>query len=131
MTPGSSLPTVRQALTPVRLVMYAGATWDWHALHYDSAFAAEKNLERPIADGQMYGAFFAAQVLGLLGPTARIERMSFRFHSMVYAGDTVEVTGQVESVEPTPTSQRITASHRLVVGDRLCASGSTVAVVPA
>jgi acyl dehydratase len=128
---GTALPTIRQTLSPARLVMYAGATWDWHALHYDAAYASAKNLERPIADGQMYGALFAAQIIRHFGPEARIERMGFRFHSMVFAGDTIEVAGDIESTEETDGMRRITATHRLMVGDRLCASGTSVTVVPA
>lgn len=111
--------------------MYAGATWDWHALHYDAAFATEVKLPGPIADGQMYGAFFASQLLSLLGPTAVVESMSFRFHSMVYAGETVDVTGEVDSVDPNADTVRVSAKHRLTVGDRLCATGSSVTSAPA
>ena len=32
------------------MVAYAGATWDWHRLHYDSAWLASRGLDRPVVD---------------------------------------------------------------------------------
>jgi len=130
LKPGTSLPTRVHTLTPARLVVYAGATWDWHTLHYDATFAADMGLARPIADGQMYGALFASQLLDLLGPEARIEKLSFRFHSMVFADDTVEVSGEITDAEHDGGLMRLTASHQLLVGDRLCSTGTSVTTVP-
>jgi acyl dehydratase len=127
---GTPLPIRVETLTPARLVVYAGATWDWHALHYDAAFASEVGLAGPIADGQLYGALFSSQVLDLLGPKAQIETLSFRFHSMVFAGETVEATGDVTATEDDGGLMRVTASHRLSVGDRLGSTGTSVATVP-
>lgn len=130
MKAGTPLPALSEELTPTRLVMYAGATWDWHALHYDGSFAHDLGLGAPIADGQMYGAFYASQMFTLLGPKAWIRRISLRFHSMVFAGETIGVVGEVEDVTEDSNSLHVTSTHRLLVGDRLCSSGSTFTVVP-
>lgn len=122
---GTRLPELRRTLDLGRLVMYAGASWDWHVLHYDTAYATSLGLTAPIADGQMFGAFFAEQVTSLLGPTALVEKMSFRFRSIVFAGETVDISGEVISVEQDGTGTRISANHLLEVGDRLCATGTT------
>ena len=130
MDAGTRLPGLHRALDLKRLVMYAGASWDWHALHYDPAHAAAIGLSAPIADGQMFGALFAEQVLSLLGPTATIEKMTLRFRSIVVAGEAVDISGEIDSVDPSAGGIRISAVHRLEAGDRLCSTGTTVTWLP-
>jgi acyl dehydratase len=77
------------------MVAYAGATWDWHRLHYDSAWLAERGLDRPVVDGQLFGALLAEMVLDWAGPGAELTALSFRFKGFVYAGETVRCTGRV------------------------------------
>lgn len=77
------------------MVAYAGATWDWHRLHYDSAWLAERGLERPVVDGQLFGALLAEMVLDWAGPGASLTALSFRFKALVFAGETVRCTGRV------------------------------------
>ena len=77
------------------MVAYAGATWDWHRLHYDTAWLAERGLDRPVVDGQLFGALLAEMVLDWAGAGARLTALSFRFKSLVFAGETVRCTGRV------------------------------------
>ena len=79
------------------MVAYAGATWDWHRLHYDSAWLAERGLDRPVVDGQLFGALLAEMVLDWAGPDATLTALSFRFKNLVFAGETVRCTGTVVS----------------------------------
>lgn len=81
------------------MVAYAGATWDWHRLHYDSAWLAERGLPAPVVDGQLFGALLAEMVLDWAGEGAELTALSFRFKQLVYAGETVRCTGRVESVD--------------------------------
>jgi acyl dehydratase len=96
---GDRLPTLRRVLRGVDLVVYAGATWDWHRLHHDEAYAADHGLPRPIVDGQMLGALLAEQVQDHLGIRARVTAMRFRFATLVYADDEIEITGEVTGAE--------------------------------
>jgi len=96
--PGEVLPDLVRTLTLVDLVAYAGATWDWNRLHYDGVEIAERGLPGPVVDGQMFGALLAEQVQDHVGPSCRIRRMGFRYNAMVFAGETVTVHGEVESV---------------------------------
>jgi acyl dehydratase len=77
------------------MVAYAGATWDWHRLHYDTAWLAERGLDRPVVDGQLFGALLAEMVLDWAGPDATLTALSFRFKNLVFAGETVRCTGTV------------------------------------
>ncbi len=128
---GAALPEVVLEMSQTRLVMYAGATWDWHRIHYDTAYTASINLKAPVVDGQMFGGLFAQQVLAALDPRARITAMSLRFRSMVFAGETVRVTGEVSTVDPRGQGGRqLTATQQLHVDDRLCATARTTAALP-
>src|ERR1700740_2781248 len=97
---GASIPPLERALTQVRLVAYSAATWDWHRLHYEAQYAAERNIAGPIVDGQMFGALLAEALLDWLGPRAFIRRMNFRLRAMVFAGETVRCEGEVTSIAP-------------------------------
>jgi acyl dehydratase len=122
MTTGTELSLERAIALP-DMVAYAGATWDWHRLHYDSAWLAERGLERPVVDGQLFGALLAEMVLDWAGPGAELTALSFRFKGFVFAGETVRCTGRVTSIEDGVTSLECRVD---VVGD-----DARVAVAPA
>lgn len=111
--PGDELPELRRRLRTVDLVAYAGATWDWHRLHYDLDFIRGAGLDRPVVDGQMLGALLAEQVRVGLGLATQVRRMSFRFSTMVFADDEVVVTGRVTAVEPSPDGTRVTVEQHV------------------
>lgn len=125
---GTELPGFSRTVDQIRMVMYAGATWDWHRLHYDTEYASELGLVGPIADGQMFGAYLAEQVLRYLGPMARLRSMSFRFRAMVFAGETVTVTGRISKAALGDEGNLITVDQQILVGDRVCVTGTTVAL---
>ncbi len=117
--PGERLPALEQKLDLVDLVMYAAATWDWYRWHYDAAAARESGLPGPLVDGQMLGALLARQALAWAGPRARVRRMSFRFSSMVFAGDTVRCDGEVMKVAEAEAATLVTLAQRVRVGERV------------
>ncbi|GAA4082781.1 MaoC/PaaZ C-terminal domain-containing protein [Nonomuraea soli] len=84
------IPPLERRIELPDMIAYAGATWDWHRLHY-----APEGLDRPVVDGQLFGALLAEQLQDWLGPGHRITRLHFRFRSMVFAGETVRCTGRV------------------------------------
>jgi acyl dehydratase len=82
------------------MVAYGGATWDWHRLHYDTAYVASRQLPAPVVDGQMLGALLAAQAQDWAGPEWRLAGLDFRFASPVYAGETVRCELDVTDEQP-------------------------------
>ena len=130
MRVGDALPTFDRVLDQARLVMYAGATWDWHRLHYDTEYVREHNLAAPLVDGQMLGALFAEQVHRHFDPRARIATMKLRFRSMVYAGERVEITGEVISVEEADDACRVACSQSARVAARFTTSCVTEVRIP-
>lgn len=115
---GEALPRLKRTISLPDMVAYAGATWDWHRLHYDAAYVAAMGLPGPVVDGQMLGALMAEQILDHFGPRAFITELQMRFRGMVFAGDTVEVSGG-----PIGDGE-IRVAQRVMAGDRLAADGT-------
>ncbi|MEU4162375.1 MaoC/PaaZ C-terminal domain-containing protein [Actinoplanes sp. NPDC026670] len=82
------------------MIAYAGATWDWHRLHYDTAYLKDRNLDRPVVDGQVFGAYLAIALREWFGPDAVVTALSFRFKNLVFAGETIRCLGRISSEEP-------------------------------
>lgn len=116
---GAAVPPLERTLDQVRMVAYAGATWDWHRLHYEPAYAGARNLKAPVVDGQMFGALLAEALLDWLGPRAFIRRMSFRLRGMVFAGDTVRCEGEIAAVTAEKDCDVIRVAQRVRVGERV------------
>lgn len=112
-------PDLVQTIGLPDMVAYAGATWDWHRLHYDAAYAAEIGLASPIVDGQMLGALLAKQVLDHLGPSAFLRVLDFRLKSMVSAGDTVLCKAETVSRLAVDGGVLVTFNQRVTVADRI------------
>ena len=92
---GSQMPTLARTIDITNMIAYAGSTWDWHRLHYDTEFLASKKIKAPIVDGQALGAIMAEAIQDWLGPDSFITRLHFRFSTMVFAGETVTCHGAV------------------------------------
>lgn len=128
MTPrtGDVVPPLERTITQTDMVAYAGATWDWHKLHYDREFVTEKRLPGPIVDGQVFGALLVEQLQDWLGPRCFVHTLSFTFRHLVFAGETVRCEGTVTDV----ADDRLECDLRVVV---VAADGSAdrPAVAPA
>lgn len=95
---GVSIPALERRITQADMVAYAGATWDWHLLHYDTEFAKSLGFSAPIVDGQVFGALMVECLQDWLGPQAWVSKLSFRFKTPVAAGALVRCDGEtVES----------------------------------
>ena len=106
---------LEQELDLATVVGYAAATWDWYGIHYNPRMVAEAMLPAPIVDGQMLGALLAKHALASAPEGTRVARMSFRFKAMVFAGETVRCTGEVEASE----GRNLRIKQRILVGDRV------------
>ena len=92
---GETLPPLEFDVTLTSLVMYAGATWDFHRYHYDQDFVAQLGMPAPFMDGQMAGALLARQLMQWGGADAFVRRLSYRLRGTVYAGDSIVLSGTV------------------------------------
>lgn len=114
------------------LIAYAGATWDWHKLHYDPVHLASVGLEAPVVDGQVFGALLAELLTDHLGPGWRLAALGYRFGSLVVAGETVRAEAEITGRD----AARVTADLRVVVVDeagtelRAAVTGGSAELVP-
>jgi len=127
---GQPLPLASKTFGPADLVAYGAATWDWHRLHYDVAYAKSVNLPNVLVDGQSFGAVFARHALDWLGPRAFITRLSFRMRSMAFAGDVLAAEGEVAELRREPDGDLVVLTQRLKVGQRLAADATTTVRLP-
>lgn len=102
------------------MIAYAGATWDWHRLHYDQRYAEAHGMPGPVVDGQMLGALMAMQGTDDVGPERRLIELGLQLRSPVFAGDTINL--QLSPVSASAPS-RIRLVHTVLVGDRVAAEG--------
>ena len=120
--PGALLPPLQLTITLTMLVMYAGATWDFHRLHYDAAFARAVGMPAPVMDGQMVGALLARQLMGWGGPDAFVRRLRYRQTGIVAVGDRIVVAGIV-------AARRLAGGRPLVLCRQSVTRADGVAVV--
>lgn len=126
---GDNLPSFDKTFRAADLVAYGGATWDWHRLHYDRDYAQDCSVERPVIDGQMYGAVFAKAISSWLGPRIFIQKLDIKYCSLAYAGDTLTVEGQVVELEIVDDYGLISVAHLLKrEGDTVSKARSVVRV---
>jgi acyl dehydratase len=122
MKPGDILPVEEKIFSATDLVMYAGATWDWHRLHHDKDFAQGMGLPAPVIDGQIYGALFAKQATTWLGPRWFVQKQKFRMRAMAFAGDTLRMEGEVGTVGSDGAVEII---QKITKGDIIVAEATT------
>ncbi len=124
---GESAAPLQRRIELPDMIAYAGATWDWHRLHYDPEYLASKRVPAPVVDGQVFGALLAEQIQDWLGPTARLQDLHFRFKNLVFAGEVVACESTVTTVTATADGTLVTFESVVrVVGDK-----ERVAVAPA
>ncbi len=95
---GDQVPALTKHCTLTSMIAYAGATWDWHRLHYDHEYLASKGLKAPVVDGQVFGAYVVQAIQDWLGESAFISELDFRFAGLVFAEEFVKVSGEVTEV---------------------------------
>lgn len=95
---GDQVPALTKHCTLTSMIAYAGATWDWHRLHYDQDYLKSKGLKAPVVDGQVFGAYVVQAIQDWLGESAFISALDFRYAGLVFAEESVKVSGEVTKV---------------------------------
>jgi acyl dehydratase len=92
---GDSIPDlVKEPVTRVQLVKYAGASGDFNPLHTVEDFAKKAGFDQPIAHGMLSMAF-VGQVLTDWLPPGALKKLGSRFTAVTFPGDTVTCKGRV------------------------------------
>ncbi|MEU7815434.1 MaoC/PaaZ C-terminal domain-containing protein [Pseudonocardia sp. NPDC049154] len=96
---GAELPRrVVGPLAQTDVLRFAGACGDFNPLHHDRAVAARAGFAAPVAMGQMTAGIVAAWITDWCG-VERLRDLEVRFLAPVLVGDTLTLTGGVESDE--------------------------------
>lgn len=128
VTEGMELPTsVVNDLCVEDFVRYAGASGDFHPLHYDRDVAERTGREAPVAQGMLIAGIASATVTRWLG-IERIRSFSTRFTDIVWEGDSVSVTGEVDDVSEDPSGMTVEVNLSVTAEDgREVVTGSATA----
>ncbi len=92
---GDVLPPLTKAINTVQMMMYGAATWDFMRVHYDTDYARARGFPQAFVDGQMLGAYLAQLVVDWAGDPGALRRLSLRYRSFAFPGDTVTCSGHV------------------------------------
>jgi acyl dehydratase len=101
---GDQVPALTKHCTLTSMIAYAGATWDWHRLHYDHDYLKSKGLSAPVVDGQVFGAYVVQAIQDWLGESAFISELDFRYAGLVFAEEHVQVSGETTAVSASEVS---------------------------
>lgn len=93
---GDKLPEYELKATTQRLVKFAGASGDFHPLHYDWSYAAKKGYQSPMVHGQLSRAWMAMLICNWIGNPALIKKLNCRFVSSVFS---VGMASMMEAAE--------------------------------
>jgi hypothetical protein len=101
---GDTLPELRDDVTATTIVLGALAARDWRPMHHDHDFAVNRNGTQDIfMNTPNQAAWFERYLTDWSGPKGRLGRMQFRMLGSVFPGDTMVLTGRVDSVETDDT----------------------------
>lgn len=96
---GDELPSLEHQVTATTVVLGALATRDWRPMHHDVDFAVNRNGAKDIfLNTPNQQAWFERYITDWTGPKGRLGRLRFRMRDSVYPGDTMRLTGTVDSV---------------------------------
>lgn len=96
---GDEFPVItKPEITRVQLVKYAGASGDFNPLHTVEE-VAEKSGTGIIAHGMLVMGMAAHGVTSWI-PRKYVKKLSVRFRSMTYPGETIHIKGKVLEILP-------------------------------
>jgi 3-hydroxybutyryl-CoA dehydratase len=133
---GDEWESPRRTVTQADVVLFAGLSGDFNAIHVDHHAAERGPFGRPVAHG-LLGLAIAS---GLISQSPRLDTIAFlailewRFHQPIFFGDTIHGVSRVEALEPSGGGRRgIVTWHRRIFNhdDRLVQEGRTQTLVRA
>jgi len=97
---GKPLPPVVKHITQEKINLYAEASGDFNPIHVDESFAAKTPLGGTIAHGMLILAYVSEMMTSAFGQSWFSQgKLSVRFKAPAYPGDTLTVSGKIDSIE--------------------------------
>ena len=95
VTVDGELPPLVKKPTTRQLVMWAGASGDYYAIHYDKDFAQSKGLPGVIVHGQLVAGFLSQLVTDWIGDRGNLKKFSCSYRGMNFPNETITCQGKV------------------------------------
>ena len=97
---GKVLPTIVRHVTQEKINLYAEASGDFNPIHIDESFASQTPLGGTIAHGMLILAYIS-EVMTQAFDSGWLSggKLSVRFKAPAKSGDTVTVSGKINSLE--------------------------------
>jgi acyl dehydratase len=99
-------PLIKDPVTKVQLVRYAGASGDFNPLHTDDIAAQKAGLKGVIAQGLLIMGF-VGQAIARWVPKRYLKRFNVRFKSMTFPGDAITIRASISEKTKEGDSLRI------------------------
>src|SRR5436305_11198550 len=128
---GDSIPQlVKDPMTHLRLVRYAGASGDFNPLHTDPQVGEAIGTGGIIAHGMLIMGFVGQLLSDYVGPEA-LRRFNTRFKGMTHIGDVITCTGTITKKYEEEGEGRIVGNVRAVDQDGdIKVNGTFIAAIP-
>jgi acyl dehydratase len=125
---GDELPELAVPLTRTLIVSTAIATRDYQDVHHDPALAVERGSPDIFMNILTTNGFVSRFVTEWAGPASRIANLSIRLGAPNYPGDTMTLTGSVESKDDDKRSVIVGLKGSNSIGDHV--TGKVEVVLP-
>jgi len=123
---GDVLPSLELPLTRTLIVSTAIATRDYQVVHHDPDVAKERGSQDIIMNILTSNSFVGRFVTDWSGPNAILRSVKIRLGAPNYPGDTMVITGEVTSVDPSERLVTVAVKGSNSLGDHM---NATVEVV--
>ncbi|MGG3942145.1 MaoC/PaaZ C-terminal domain-containing protein [Peribacillus psychrosaccharolyticus] len=91
-------PLVKDPVSKVQLVKYAGASGDFNPLHTDDAFAQKIGMQGVIAHGMLVMGFLGEYAMKLAGDSAILTNFKMRFGAVTVPRDSITCSAIVNKL---------------------------------
>lgn len=91
----SEIPPLVKEPTTRQLVMWAGASGDYYAIHYDKDFAQSKGLTGVIVHGQLVASFLGQLITDWIGEQGNLRKLTCNYRGMNFPGEAIICQGKV------------------------------------
>jgi len=92
---GTEIPAMVKAVNTRQLVKWAGASKDFHPMHYDKDLALSIGLPGVIVQGRLKAAFMGQLMTGWLGSNGVLKKLSCDYRGMDFPGQNMIIKGKV------------------------------------
>ena len=110
---GTALPPLQLEITPTVVIAAALASRDLERVHHDRSFAQASGMPDIFLNILATNGFVVRYVTDWAGPGSVVKQSSIRLGVPHYAGETLELTGTVESVSGGDMAIAVTGRNRL------------------